>query len=196
MRQRTSASRLTRASSITRAARAACLTVGLVAGSLAVQAQLAHAQVAVSQAILVLNQERLLTESKKGRLLLDEEDAVKTQRNEDAARIEAELEAEERALAEQRKTMDADAFDALAEAFDQKVVALRLEDQRVAEQLSTKFEDQRKAFFADIVPIVAEIMREQGASVVLEQRNVLFTGPNVDITPQVIERMDKAAGLN
>jgi Skp family chaperone for outer membrane proteins len=170
--------------------------VGLVAGSLAVQAQLAHAQVAVSQAILVLNQERLLTESKKGRLLLDEEDAVKTQRNEDAARIEAELEAEERALAEQRKTMDADAFDALAEAFDQKVVALRLEDQRVAEQLSTKFEDQRKAFFADIVPIVAEIMREQGASVVLEQRNVLFTGPNVDITPQVIERMDKAAGLN
>ena len=150
----------------------------------------------VVQQVLVLSQERLLTESKKGQLILAEEEAQKSERAEQGLRIEKELEAEELELAEARGEMDPAEFEKLAEDFDQKVVLMRMEDQKQAEQLAAEFEERRKQFFSEIVPIVAAIMNERGAAVVLEQRNVLFTGPNIDITADVIARMDKAAGLN
>ena len=43
---------------------------------------------------------------------------------------------------------------------------------------------------------IAKIMSERGASMVFEQRNVLFTGQDVDITADVIQRLDSEAGLD
>lgn len=153
-----------------------------------------HAQSA-QQVVLVLNQERLLRDSKKGQAILQEETRLKEERAERARQLEEELETEERTLAERRSEIDPKEFEQLAEAFDSRVVAIREEDVRAAEVLATEFEGIRKDFFSQIVPIVAGIMNERNASLVFEQRNVLFTGPNVDITDDVIARMDKAAGF-
>ncbi len=150
---------------------------------------------AISQSVLVLSQERLLRDSKKGQLLLQQEEQIKAERDEAGRALETELEAEERDLAARKPEIDPKEFEGLAAAFDARVVEIRQADARSAEELAVEFEAKRKAFFAEVVPIVAAIMEERSALLVFEQRTVLFTGANVDITNDVIARMDKAAGL-
>ena len=148
------------------------------------------------QPILVLSQERLLIESQKGRQLLAQEETMRNAHRDEGAALDASLEAEERELTKLRDTLPADEFNALAEAFDQKVVKVRQEHQAASVRLGEQIEGQRQTFLSQIVPLVADIMQRRGASLVFERRAVLFTGPNVDITPEVIELMDKAAGFD
>lgn len=147
------------------------------------------------QPILVLNQERLLRTSKAGQALLRKETQLKEGHRNEGLQLDKELESEELELTRMRDELVTEEFDKLAIKFDAKVVAVRRDHQEKTERLATELEDMRKSFFTDIIPIVAEIMRERGASLVFEQRNVLFTGPDVDITAEVIDRLDRQAGL-
>jgi len=155
------------------------------------QTQIFDGAASERQAILVMNQEKLLRNSKTGQALLKREGAMRDAHRDEGLRLDAELEAEERDLAEKRKTLPADEFAVLAVEFDSKVVATRRNHNQKSENLATTIENTRKQFFAQIVPIVAQIMRERRADLVFEQRNVLFTGPNVDITDEVILRLDQ-----
>lgn len=161
-----------------------------LAGGSAGQGTSATQQAAPAQVILVLNQERLLRESRTGQALLIEERDMKEAHRQEGLVLDAELEAEELEITEKRKTLPAEEFNRLAIEFDTKVVATRREHNQRSEQLGKNLEEMRKNFFGQIVPIVAQIMQERRASMVFEQRNVLFTGPNVDITEEVIVRLD------
>lgn len=145
--------------------------------------------------ILVLNQERLLRDSTAGQQVLAAEQSLRAAHQAEGARLDEELEAEERELAELRETLPVEEFQELAIAFDAKVVRIRQDHVGKSESLSLKVETARKEFFAQIVPIVAGIMEERGASLVFEQRNILFTGPGVDITDEVIRRIDNSGAF-
>ena len=145
--------------------------------------------------VLALNQERLLRDSSAGQKVLEDVQAMRAAHQAEGERLDEELEAEERRLADLRDTAPAEEFQALAIEFDAKVVRIRQDHVEKSEALSQKVDAARKAFFAQIVPIVAGIMEERGASLVLEQRNILFTGPGVDITDEVIERIDKSGSF-
>lgn len=146
----------------------------------------------LDQPILVLNQEKLLLNSTTGQALLAQENAMKEAHRQEGLRLDKELEDEERELTTLRDELEALEFDKLAIQFDTKVVAVRSDHQQKSEALAVELDKLRQSFFGNIVPIVAQIMNERGASLVFEQRNVLFTGPDVDITQTVIERLDAA----
>ena len=148
-----------------------------------------------SATVLVLSQERLLRDSKAGQQILAEEQALREAHQRDGERLDEELETEERELADLRATLPVEDFQEKAIAFDAKVVRIRQDHVAKSEALSQRIDAARKTFFARIVPIVAGIMEERGASLVFEQRNILFTGPGVDITDAVIERIDKSGAF-
>lgn len=145
--------------------------------------------------VLVLNQERLLRDSAVGQQVLENVQLLRSAHQSEGERLELELETEERELAELRQTLDTEEFQERAIAFDAKVVRIRQEHAQKSEALSLQVEDARKEFFANVVPIVAQIMGERGALLVFEQRNVLFTGPGIDITDDVIRRIDNVGPL-
>ncbi len=149
----------------------------------------------IDQPILVLNQERLLRTSLVGQALLAKENLMKEMHQQEGLRLDTELENEERDLTKIRSEIAAEEFEKLAIDFDTKVVAVRQDHQEKSEALAAELDRLRQEFFGNIVPIVAEIMRVRGASLVFEQRNVLFTGPDVDITQDVIDRLDADSGL-
>jgi len=107
-------------------------------------------------------------------------------------RIASELEAEELELTELRKTMEPAEFRVLAEAFDQKVQRIRLEQDNKQRELQQLRDAERQSFIDAIVPLLFSIARERGALVVLERRNVLVSPDQIDITQQVIDRIDEA----
>lgn len=107
-------------------------------------------------------------------------------------RIAAELEIEELALTEQRPTMEIADFRTLADAFDQKVQRIRAEQDAKQRELQTLRDGERQSFIDAIAPLLSEIALKHGAVAVFERRSILLSADSIDITQEVIDRIDAA----
>lgn len=148
----------------------------------------------VQSAILTVEFDRLFAESAYGQRvseMLDEQGASIAAEN---RRIEADLTAEERDLTEKRSTLDPVEFRKLAEAFDEKVQALRREQDAKARALGNLSEEHRRQFLAQAEPILGGLMREAGAAVILDKRSVFLSADVIDITETAISRIDDQIG--
>ncbi|MBO9408773.1 OmpH family outer membrane protein [Shimia sp. R9_1] len=108
--------------------------------------------------------------------------------------IQAELTAEERELTNQREGMDPKAFRAVADAFDARVVQIRNEQEQKSRNIEVQRQREEEAFIRAASPILTDLMREAGASVILERREVLLSDPAIDITPMAIKRLNQILG--
>ncbi|TCO69773.1 OmpH family outer membrane protein [Rhodovulum euryhalinum] len=140
--------------------------------------------------ILTIDQERLFTESRAGQALVDALEADSAALAAENRLIEAQLIAEERELTERRAQMPPEEFRALAETFDEKVVAIRRAQDAKARTLAQRSEADQQTFYRRALPLVAEIVRERGAVVVLERGAVILSAEQVDITDEAISVID------
>ncbi|HHC29229.1 MAG TPA: OmpH family outer membrane protein, partial [Rhodobacterales bacterium] len=96
-----------------------------IAGHGLVPAAMAQSFGRVVSPMLTIDRERLFSDTLYGQRITRELEAARADMAAETSRIEADLEAEERSLTEQRATLDPKAFRALADAFDEKVQSLR-----------------------------------------------------------------------
>ena len=144
--------------------------------------------------LLVIDRERVLAESERGRALLEDLDEEGLALARENREIEARLRAEERALTERRPGMDPDAFRAEAEAFDARVQEIRdTQDAKEREVLARRSALQDR-FWEGALPVLATILQERGAVVVLDRDGVFLSSDSADITAEVVARLDAAAG--
>ncbi|MBY6005999.1 OmpH family outer membrane protein [Salipiger bermudensis] len=148
----------------------------------------------VESAILTVEFDRLFSESAYGERVARTLEAEGAEIAAENRRIEAELTAEERALTEKRAELDALAFRELADAFDEKVQALRREQDAKARAIGELSEEERRRFIAAAEPVIDRIMREAGAVVILDKRSVFLSEDVIDITDAAIARIDAAIG--
>ncbi|RMF33533.1 MAG: OmpH family outer membrane protein [Alphaproteobacteria bacterium] len=120
-----------------------------------------------------------------------EEEAMRNRLVEERKQIERALEAEERELAERRGSLAREEFARLAEAFDTKVRAARKAQEEKALAVQRSMEQKRQRFLDSLRPVIVEVMQRFGASVVLDGRAVLLADPSLDLTGEVIARMDE-----
>ena len=144
--------------------------------------------------VLIIDSDRLFAETLYGRRLAAElaEQAAALQAENDE--IVAELEAEEADLTARRAQMPAAEFRAAAEAFDEKVQTLRRQRDAKTQDLQRLNAESRTAFEADVQSVIATMMIERGAVVVLEQRSVVMSIRAANITDEAITRIDAALG--
>jgi Skp family chaperone for outer membrane proteins len=145
-------------------------------------------------AILTIATDRLFSDSAFGRRIAGEVEAQGAVLAAENRRIEAELTAEEKDLTERRPDMDADAFRALADAFDQKVQSIRETQESKARALNQIAEVARVDFLQAARPVLEKLMRDTGAGVILERASVFMSANTTDITNLAIERIDAAIG--
>ena len=144
--------------------------------------------------VLVIDQDKLFSSTAFGRRISREvEEASAALQNENAL-IEAALEAEERSLTDQRPTLSAAEFRGLADAFDGKVQRIRSEQKAKSDAILAGLEDARLQFLEASFPILAAIMREKGAVVILNKRTVFLSVSFIDITGLAVERIDAEMG--
>jgi len=152
-------------------------------------------QLGVEQSqVLTISIERLFAESMFGRRVANEIDAESAVLAAENRRIEGELEREEQDLTERRKTLEAAAFRVLADAFDQKVQSHREAQTAKYEALNQRGDIARAEFLNVIIPILDDLRREAGASVLIEQSTVILADPASDITDIAISRVNVALG--
>lgn len=153
------------------------------------------AQVSAQQtsSVLTIDQDRLFAETNLGTQTTAELERQAQALAAENTEIEAALIAEEQELTEQRATIPAEEFRALADAFDERVQRLRNEQDEKARQLNRRGEEARAAFFNDIAAILSNIVREKGALVVIDRRDVFLSADSIDITDEAIQRVNDAS---
>jgi len=145
--------------------------------------------------ILTIDQDRLFQETGLGaRSARAIEAEVETLAAENA-QIESRLIEREQDLTVRRPKLPAEDFRALADAFDGDVQRIRDAQDEKARELSRLRDAARQEFFNDVAGIISDIVRERGALVVLDRRDVFLSADRIDITDEAIARVNDAATL-
>lgn len=144
--------------------------------------------------VLIVDGDRLYLESDYGRRVAAELAAQAEAIQAENDRIVESLTQEERSLTLRRPEMTPEAFRAESEAFDAKVQDVR----RVRDAKNREFQiinaEARADFEARVQGILAEIMLERGAVMVMDQRSVLLSVRSANITDLAIDRVNAALG--
>lgn len=144
--------------------------------------------------VLMLDRNRLFTESAFGKAAEARFQADSKALIAENLELERALEAEERSLTDQRATLDAEAFQALATAFDEKTEAIRAAQDAKSRAITTKREEDRQRFLQAAVPVLGELMQESGAVAIFDKDTVILSLRGVDITDEAIPLIDAALG--
>ena len=168
-----------------------CLGVGMTS---AVAQSDTQVQPAVRGEILTIESDRLFADSAFGQRVLRDIEAQQSILLAENRKIETELAAEEKRLTELRKEMTPEDFRAVADAFASRVEEVRQEQDAKARSIGEMRERQQALFIQAADPILLALMREAGATVILERRAVFFSAESVDITNLAIERLNRTIG--
>lgn len=170
--------------------RALCVWAALMAPS-----PLSAQQLGVPQSdVLTISSERLFADSRFGQRIFREIEAESALLSDENELIVAQLSKEEKDLTDKRSEMSASEFRPLAEAFDQKVQSHRDGQRAKLDALARHGEEARNQFFEMAQPVLIELLREYGASIVIERSNVVLSSDASDITDTAIARIDTAIG--
>ncbi len=141
---------------------------------------------------LIIEQDRLLRDSRPGQEILRREQADRDALRAEGRALDAQFEAEELELTERRDQMDAAAFRELADAFDTKVVETRRVQEEKETAISRRADARRRQFLQQVQPILLQLLDESGAASIVDRRFVLIFKQDLNITTEVIKRLDAA----
>lgn len=168
---------------------ALALLVGLVA--LPPASVPAAAQEALPPAVAaVIDYQRVLREAKAAKGIRDQVETRRKLYQDQIAKEEQKLNAADKELAKQRAVLSADAFKEKRDEFQKKVTTVQRmvqERRRTLDQVSAAALNQvRNA----IIEIVSDLSSEREFNIVLPSSTVLLFSPKVDLTQEVIARLD------
>jgi Skp family chaperone for outer membrane proteins len=140
--------------------------------------------------VIVVSRERVLRETRAGRALREAERELGAAFQARVDEVQRRLKAEEEELARLRGSLTREEFDRRAEAFDRRVRTARRRSQRQAAELQKAFREAREALTAALAPILVELLKREGASIVLDADQMLVAAPEVNRTEEVIALFD------
>ena len=128
--------------------------------------------------------------------LLAEEEARREALRTEAREIDRRFEEDERRLTELRDTTPPEEFRALADAFDQRVVQARREQDERSNALVMEFDRRRRQFYGDVAPLLVDILSRYGAHAIFNESTVLLADQSLNITDAVITITDRQQQLS
>lgn len=108
------------------------------------------------------------------------------------AKEEEKLRAEEQEIARQRSVLSPEAFEQRRQAFHTKVVDLQKRIQERSQSLEKMLNGVREQVTIQVIEILKGLATERGFNMVLDRAQVqIFIGESIDITPEVLKRLDQ-----
>lgn len=108
------------------------------------------------------------------------------------AKEEEKLRAEEQEIARQRSVLAPEAFEQRRQAFQAKVIDLQKRIQERSQSLEKMLNGVREQVTVQVIEILKGLAQERGFNMVLDRAQVqIFIGDSIDITPEVLKRLDQ-----
>ena len=170
----------------------------LVALSLVVSAGVVAAPAASAQGttVVMIDEGRLITESKAGKDIQTKLKSLETQMKNELEPIRATLETDGKALQPkvEGKTREAIAADtalvAQLTAYQKRAQEFAQKQQIVSKEFQLTERQALIDFNKAIEPALMEVVNEKKAQVVMSKAQVIFSADTVDVTPLVISKLD------
>lgn len=144
--------------------------------------------------ILTIDPQALFLHSAWGQRVNDSISAESKKIEAENDRLADQFSREEQELTSLRGTLPADEFRRRADEFDKRVVEVRRQRDGLLRTLDARFEAERNAFFRAALPVLAQLMKERGAQVVLDQSAIFVATQAVDVTDDLVARVDSEIG--
>lgn len=158
--------------------------------SLLTVASLLTATAASANDLAVMDFRRVISESSEMERASAEVDTMKKAMEKQLSTLEKEIESESEALERKRSVMSEEQVIEEETALKGKIREFRLKRQNLSEQLSNEVMLRRKQIITVMQGIVSKLAQEKGYKLVVEQGNLLYADPSVDITDEVLERVN------
>ncbi len=151
----------------------------------------ADARSAEAVSIAVVDVQLILNESSAGKNIQTQLEAHKTKFLSEISQQEQKLREDEKTLSGQRTSLAAEEFAKKAREFEEKLTGTR----RQAQERKKALEDAANKALArlrdEIYSVVQGISSEKGYSLVLSRQSVVLSSKDLDITPAVLEKLNK-----
>lgn len=141
--------------------------------------------------IVIVDVTQILRESKGARDIQTQIDKQTEAYTKDVSAQENELHRMQDELERQRIVMAPEAFNTKTREYQQRFEALDRGVQMKRQTLQQTYNDAMTKVESTALQIIADIAGEHKANLVVSKAAVLFEAPGLDITPEVIRRLDE-----
>ncbi|MFQ5346385.1 MAG: OmpH family outer membrane protein [Rhodothalassiaceae bacterium] len=155
-------------------------------------AALAQAQSTPVAKILVVDFDRVSRESLVGKDISAQFESNRLSLEQQAREVQQALSQEQSDLEQQRSIISQDAFQERVRAFQQKAQQKQNQLKQLTNQARQSMQQANLEVQRVLRPIVKNLMEEKGANFVLDKALVAQHAGGLDITTEVIERLDQA----
>ncbi|MDR3498433.1 MAG: OmpH family outer membrane protein [Parvibaculum sp.] len=153
-------------------------------------ASYASAQAAAAPVIVIVNTEQIFAQSKVGQNVRTQLQALASKIQLDGKKGEASIQAEAKKLGEQRSLLSEADFQKKVQALEQKQAEFQQTMRRKGQELQLGSNKARADIETAIRPIFADVMKKNGANILLDQSVVLAGGVDLDVTAEVLKELD------
>ena len=164
-----------------------------VVGTLFGQPTPVRAQDAADPVVLIVDMQRLQRDSAAAKSIREQSTAIRQAIERAMAEREEAMRAEEKKLAELRENLDTAEFRERVQVFEKTVFEHRDFAQRETAKLQNALSEASNRLRGKIAPILAELMRERRAQVMLDSSQVVLSIGQLEVTDEVIRRLDVIA---
>ena len=172
-----------RSLSIFRVLVGACVFIGSVAG--------ANAQEVPLPKVGIVDVQKVLRDSKAAQSVRPEFDAMRKAFQKQVSEQEQRLRQAEQELTRQRAILSPEAFAQKRRAFSEEARNAQNSVQVRRRQLDKAFDDTKNEILKNLVIVAREVAETRKLNMLLEKRFVFLSASTMDVTDEVILRLDK-----
>jgi Skp family chaperone for outer membrane proteins len=161
-----------------------------MAASLMIAAVMARAQEIATPVIVIVDVQQILRDSSVAKNIQTQMDQRTERYTKEVSAQENELRRTQDELERQRTVLSPDAFNTKMRDFQQRYDALDHGVQATRQALQQAYNDAMTRVENTALQIIADLATERKANLVVTKAAVLFTAQGLDITQEVIKRLD------
>tara|TARA_B100001121_G_C18299305_1_gene438969 strand:- start:11 stop:568 length:558 start_codon:yes stop_codon:yes gene_type:complete len=140
----------------------------------------------------VLDLNKVLLESKAAKNAAEEIDEIAKNIENELINSDENMIKEQNKLVEAQSIMAPEAFELKRKEYEEKVQNYNIERQNKLISVDKLVENSRNEILTFLKPILEEISETKGITVILEKGTVLLNAETMDITDEVIKKLNKA----
>lgn len=141
--------------------------------------------------IAVVDMQRVMGKSKAANSARDQLDAKQKNFQKEVSATESNLQAKDKELAKQRGLLSSEEFNKKLKDFRQKAATAQSDVQQKRLKLRRAFEGSIVTIQNKVTKIVSSIAKEKNMDMVIPSTQSLYVKPDLDITDEVLKRLDK-----
>jgi outer membrane protein len=162
---------------------------------LALAALPAAAQPPASPKIAVIDSDRIVAESARGKAALERLRGLQEQKIAEGQRLQQEINDLRKRMEDGRLSLAPDKLDELRKQLQDKGIAIERFQADAQRELEEERERALAAIERDVLTVIDQVGKEQGYTLIFNKfrSGLVFAEDSVDITPLVIQRFDAAS---